>query len=495
MVPVVIYHLGLDGYGIWATVMAAAAYMRFGSAGLKSAFQKYVAEATGSGDFETANQLLTTGSISMLALSLIGLVPLGLYSRALAKAGGVPPRFLGAAAGSITVLALVMALANFGSVFEAAVMGAHRVDLTQKFTALTTAGEAAAIIVLLHFGHGLLAMAATIAISEIVYVFGCFWASRRVIPEVRIALRHLTFTVLRELVRFAGSYQLVNVLEVLYGTLLPVIVLRHFGAVTTGVYAVATRLVIAALMGVDALILPLLSGGTVTFASGSIERMNRFLRKSFKITVAASLLPLAFVAAFGTLLVQVWTGQTGPEFRTAIWLTCLVALFVSISRVQLILYRASGNALHDNIRQAFRLGVLMLLAAFGRLVGFYGMLLGLVAAEFSGVVYMFFAMSSVLRFFSLKNLIPDTLRVAAATFAVIAVGAAVAMVPIRWGAGERVIALIKLAEVAAACIVVAWPAVALTNSISREERRLVLRLITPWGRSASYPLNSAIKPV
>ena len=34
--------------------MATAAYMRFGSAGLKSAFQKYVAEATGSGDFETA---------------------------------------------------------------------------------------------------------------------------------------------------------------------------------------------------------------------------------------------------------------------------------------------------------------------------------------------------------------------------------------------------------------------------------------------------------
>ncbi len=80
MVPVVIYHLGIDGYGIWSIIMATARYMRFGSAGLKSAFQKYVAEATANGDFETANKLLSTGSISMLVLSLIGLIPVRCYS-------------------------------------------------------------------------------------------------------------------------------------------------------------------------------------------------------------------------------------------------------------------------------------------------------------------------------------------------------------------------------------------------------------------------------
>lgn len=487
MVPVVIYHLGLDGYGIWAVVMAAAGYMRFGSAGLKSAFQKYVAEATGTGDFLTANQLLSTGSISMLAISLIGLIPLGLYSRSLARAGGVPPQFLGAAAGSITVLAIIMVLANFGSVFEASVSGAHRIDLTRKFTVLTTTAEAVVIISLLHFGYGLFAMAATMAVSELVYVACCFWAARRIIPEIRIGARYFTLGVFRELIRYAGSYQLVNVLEVLYGMILPVIVLRHFGASTAGVYAVATRLVIAALIGVDALILPLLSGGTVTFASGSIERMNRFLRKSFKIAMAASLLPLAFVATFGTLLVQVWTGQVGPEFRMAVWLTCFSALFASISRVQLVLYRASGNALHDNIRQAFRLGVLILLAELGSMIGFYGVLVGLVVAEFIGVVYMFFAMKSVLRFFAPKQLIPDTLRLATATGAMIAVGVAVAAVPIPWGTNGRVTGLIRLSEVVTACAIVAWPAVALTKSISREEQRLVLRIVTPLGAPEVLP--------
>ena len=60
-VPIVIFHLGLGGYGIWSIIMTTAAYMRFGSIGVKSAFQKYVAEATGNGDFETTNKLLSTG--------------------------------------------------------------------------------------------------------------------------------------------------------------------------------------------------------------------------------------------------------------------------------------------------------------------------------------------------------------------------------------------------------------------------------------------------
>jgi O-antigen/teichoic acid export membrane protein len=90
MVPVVIYHLGLGGYGIWAILMATAGYMRFGSAGLKSAFQKYVAEATGNGDFATANQLLSTGSISMLAISLMVLIPIAIYSQTLARMSGGP---------------------------------------------------------------------------------------------------------------------------------------------------------------------------------------------------------------------------------------------------------------------------------------------------------------------------------------------------------------------------------------------------------------------
>src|SRR5215470_11160611 len=69
-VPIVIHHLGLGGYGIWNIIMTTATYMRFGSVGVKTAFQKYVAEATGDGNYERANQLLNTGFAVMLLLSI-----------------------------------------------------------------------------------------------------------------------------------------------------------------------------------------------------------------------------------------------------------------------------------------------------------------------------------------------------------------------------------------------------------------------------------------
>lgn len=477
-VPVVIYHLGLGGYGIWAIVMATAGYMRFGSAGVKSAFQKYVAEATATGDFEEANQLLSTGSILMLVLSMAGLIPLSIYSQKLARAAGVPPNFLSAAAASITLLALIMAFSNFGAVFEGIVMGAHRIDLTRTFSIVATVGEAIAIIVLLHYGYGLFAMATTIAVSELTYVFCCFFASRRVMPKIHISISHYSNSVWRELIRFAMSYQLVNLLEVLYLLLLPVTILKYFGADFAGLFAIVGRLTKAALMGQDALILPLLSGGAMMFACGSPERLRRFLRKSFKVTLAVSLLPLAIVAAFGTLLIFVWTGQTGPEFRMAIWLICLSNFFAAISRLQLVLYRAAGNALHDNLRQAFRLCVLVILAIFGGLIGFYGILGGLVFSEAAGVAYMFFAMRVAVPQFRLKIIIPDALRLIGATALIISAGIiVVAVLPVN-GTPGRATALVRLVEVLAACLVVLLPAFVFTKSITGKEQKAVLDLLT-----------------
>src|SRR6266566_1963599 len=158
-VPIVIAHLGLGGYGIWAIIMTAAAYMRFGSIGIKSAFQKYVAEATGNGNYERANQLLSTGTTVLLVISCVGLAPISLLSRQLAKAAGVPPEFLGSAAHAISMLAVIMLLSNFGAAFEAIVMGGHRIDLARKFTTFFTVAEAVAISIVLHFGYGLFAMA------------------------------------------------------------------------------------------------------------------------------------------------------------------------------------------------------------------------------------------------------------------------------------------------------------------------------------------------
>jgi len=482
MVPVVISHLGLGGYGIWSVVMATAGYMRFGTAGIKSAFQKYVAEATGTGDYETASKLLSTGNLLMLGISLVALIPMGIFSQQLAKAGGVPPDFLPAAAHSIRLLAAIMVMANWGAAYDAIVMGGHRIDLVRTFNMITLTGEAVAIITLLHFGNGLFAMACVMAASELVNLACCFVASRRILPQIHVVPRFFTPGMFRELLRFAFSYQLVGILEVLYGMILPVTVLKFFGTEISGVYAVALRLSSAAQMGLDALMQPILSSGTMIFASGSIAKMSQFVRKCFKLTTALSLAPLGFVGAFGVLLVEVWTGQSDAEFRSALIWTCVSALFAGISRVQLILYRAAGNALHDNLRQGFRLAALVATGAAAPYIGFHGVLVGLAAAEAIGVVYMFFALSASLEWFHTRDLTSDSLRGLAAVALVVATGYAASTIPVPGNLSEREMMLMRLCFICLGCAATLWPAATITKVVSPDEWSALLKLL-PWKKA------------
>ena len=481
-IPIVISHLGLGGYGIWSILMTAAAYMRFGSLGVKSAFQKYVAEATGNGDFETTNKLLSTGCAAMLVLSVAVLIPVAWFSTALARAAGVPPEFLHSTAESISVLALIMVLSNVGAVYEAIVMGGHRIDLARNLTTFFTVAEAAAIVFLLHFGFGLFAMASVMAVSEVGFVLCCYFSSKRILPQIRVTRMFVTKSVIPELIRFAGSYQLVNVLEVLYGSILPIAILRVFGAESSGVYALAIRLVSSAVMLSDALLVPILSGGAMVFASGSQEEMRKLITKSFKITLGLCLFPLGFIAAFGPKMVLVWTGQANSSLPRALWMVCAAGFFQAFSILGLVLYRASGKAVLDNIRQAIRIVCLFSIAIFARRWGFENVLAGLAVTEFAGMVFMLLAVAKTFRSFRPSNLVSDARKLVAAAAMVLAAGAIASWVPLPFILSTRLQALLELGKICLGCLLALLPALWLTKSLSGGEGKAIMNVFVSQRR-------------
>lgn len=478
-IPIVISHLGLGGYGIWSIIMTAAAYMRFGSLGVKSAFQKYVAEATGNGNFEITNKLLSTGCAAMLVLSVAVLIPVAWFSTALARVAGVPSEFLHSAAGATSVLALIMVLSNVGAVYEAIVMGGHRIDLARNFATAFTVAEALVIVILLHFGYGLLAMASVMAASEVGFVLCCYFSSRRILPQIRVSRMFVTKSVIPELIRFAGSYQLVNVLEVLYGSILPVAILRVFGADASGIYALAIRLVGSAVMLSDALLLPILSGGAMVHASGSDEEMRKLIVKSFKITLGLCLFPLGFIAVFGPKMVFAWTGQTNPSLPVALWLVCAAGFFQAFSILGLVLYRASGKALLDNIRQVLRIMCLFSIAIFARQWGFLNVLAGLAVTEFIGMVFMLFAITKTFQAFRPKSLLPDALKLSVAAGVVLVAGAIATRTPLPTVSSARLQALLELGKVLFGCLLALWPALWLTKSVTSGEGKAIMSIFLP----------------
>jgi len=477
-IPIVIAHLGLGGYGIWSIIMTTAAYMRFGAVGVKSAFQKYVAESTGSGDYARASKLLSTGCGAMLIVSVVGLLPAFVWSSTLARVAGVPAAFLKSTSSAISVLALIMIMSNVGAVFEAILMGGHRIDVARRFGTGFVVAEAIAIVAALHYGYGLLAMAWVMGVSEVGYVLCCSVVSRKVMPQIHIKVKYVSSAVLGELARFAGSYQLVNLLQVLYAAILPLTVLRAFGADYAGVYALSLRMINPAQMLEDAFLLSILSGGAMVYASGASGRMQNLLHKSFKVTFAFAFIPMSFIACFGPTIVFAWTGQSSPEFHRALVLVSIAGVFQAISILGLVLYRISGRALLDNIRQVLVIVTLLVATMFARKLGFQGVLAGLAFAEFLGMLFMIYAVARTFHLFHPMTLLLDALRVLAATSGIIMIGVAASHLPLPF-TGARTIAWVRLAVVFAACTLVSLPALLFSGFVSVAEGEGLFRAVFP----------------
>jgi O-antigen/teichoic acid export membrane protein len=459
--------------------MMAGTYMRFGSVGVKTAFQKYVAEATGNGNYERASKLLSTGCVLMLVISVGILIPVSLLSVQIARSAGVPAEFLRSAAGSIALLAAIMMMANVGAAYEAIVMGAHRIDLVRTFGTVLTCCEAVATIIVLHFGFGLFAMAGVMGSSELIYILCCYFASRRVLPQVHISVKWADTGMLPELFRFAGSYQLLNLLEVVYSSVIPIALLRMFGANATGVYAVVTRVATSAGMLQDAFLTPILSGATMVFASGSADRMRSLITKAFKVTLGLAILPLGFIAAFGPLLAYVWTGQTDSAFRVTFWLVCLALVFRALSMLSFVLYRTSGRAILDNVVQVVRTLCLMIVVAVSRKLGFQGLLVGVALTEFVGMSVMLYGLTFTFDGFRVKSLLPNVLRLGTAAVLILASGIITAHVPLFEQLGTRLNATVRLIQACIGCLLLALPSLAFTGSITREEGKALFSAFRP----------------
>jgi O-antigen/teichoic acid export membrane protein len=371
-----------------------------------------------------------------------------------------------ATSGSISVLALIMVMSNVGAVFEAILLGGHRIDVARRFGIGFTVAEAVSIVALLHFGYGLLAMATVMGTSELGFVVCCFLASRRVIPQIQVSIKRFNPHVLRELIRFAGSYQLVSILQVLYAAILPITMLRAFGVDYAGIYALSLRLINPAQILQDSFLLSILSGGSMVYASGAVARMSNLIHKSFKVTLGAT-------------IIFAWTGQHAPQFRTALFFVALAGMFQAISVLGLVLYRISGSALLDNLRQVLVIATLLIATLFARRLGFFGVLAGLAFAEMVGMAFMIYAVARTYPAFRTVTLASDAGKMILATAGVLLVGACAAHIPLPISGAPRLFAAVRAGTVFLSCSLALLPLLLLSRFITIGEAQNAVATIFP----------------
>jgi hypothetical protein len=153
-----------------------------------------------------------------------------------------------------------------------------------------------------------------------------------------------------------------------------------------------------------------------------------------------------------------------------------------------VLYRTSGRALLDNVVQVLRTICLIAVVASSHVLGFRGVLAGMVLTEFVGMSVMLFALTRTFDLFQAKSLLPDTLRVVAAATLILGMGALVSYIPLPLHIEGRFAATLKLFEICLACAIVGLPALACTGSVTRAEGRALFSGFIPKSRNTTPAL-------
>ncbi len=387
--PLAIYFLGLDGYGVWSIVVAVVNYTRVGISGTEAAFQKYVAEATATEDYGLASRLLSTGGVAITLISALIALPLIVFATRLVRLAGTPEEFVYQAARSVQFMAGAIIVANIGGVYRAVIQGAHRMDLSRRVEMVSTVLEGIATAILLIKGAGLFAVTIPFACAEGVRCFVYMHLAKRLLPEVVLAPRNVSRRVFGELTRYAGTFYLQSVFEMLYLSLMPLVVLRFFGATATGVFAATMRLSQVAMVLSESLMLPLLSGGSKVFVESAAGGLRRVVEQAMRATLALGTPMLIFLAVFGDVVFGAYTGESSAIFLTGLRFICLAELCRAVARVSAILYRTTGGASRDLAWMVLRLSVLAAGAALaGRAFGYHGVLGAAAFAECVGMCFM-----------------------------------------------------------------------------------------------------------
>ena len=123
---------------------------------------------------------------------------------------------------------------------------------------------------------------------------------------------------------------------------------------------------------------------------------------------------------------------------------------------------------------------LMLLGiAFGRSLGYYGVLAALALSEAVGAVFMLYVIKRIVPEFHASVLIPETARVMLAISIVLTVGVITSVMPMPWHAGDHLAAWLRLGLAGIACAIVVWPAAVFTKCLSFAEQRALLEIFLP----------------
>jgi O-antigen/teichoic acid export membrane protein len=205
LTPFILNHLGDSGYGLWVLVGSIAAYGFLFDLGITAAVVKYTAEYRARNEIAQLNSLIAT---TLWFYTLVGLllVVLGAFF------APIFPRIFNVAEGEqeiaswlVLITSVSMALSLISTIPASVLSGLQRFDLINILTTSGTLLVAAATVITLLMGGGVLEMVAVTIPLTILMQIPNVLLLKRVEPGLRYGWRGADRTLARTLISYSSA--------------------------------------------------------------------------------------------------------------------------------------------------------------------------------------------------------------------------------------------------------------------------------------------------
>jgi O-antigen/teichoic acid export membrane protein len=386
--PYVLDSIGLERFGIWATVTILTGYLGLFDFGVGSAFLKHIAEYHARGEPGHVNDVINTGILFYGAFSLAVVLPVYFLRYPILHFFRIPPAMMSEAVFALIAGTAIFVIMSFFGIFFSVINGLQRMDVTNILGVIMSLVRALGIVAALELGYGLRGIMVNQILVATISMCALIVLVRKYFPPFMFQLFRFNKEVFGRLFRYGYKVQISRISQMV-NLQLDKLLIGHFitmGAV--GFYDVAAKISNAVKL------LPLMSLTSIIPASselqtvGDRERIVRLFYRGSRYLLAAAI-PIGVFTFFNApLVMQTWLG-TGYN-QAAVILRILIVGYSFNAAAGMGLFIALGIGRADmEMKYGIMVTVLNLFFSILFIIkwGLYGAALGSTLALIVSIVF------------------------------------------------------------------------------------------------------------
>jgi len=346
--PFIVNRLGTNAYGVWSLLVAVVGYLGLLDFGVRGAVTRYVAHHHASGDDGGSSAIVSAALVLFGLLGIVAIVLAGALAFMAPRFFNIPGELLADTRVVLCLGGLTVAVTLLGAVFGGVVTGLERFDVNSGIEIVMTTIRAAAVVMALKAGYGLVALGCIhLTISALQGVVA-WTAARRLYRAMRLQFRSPLIPQMRTIVTFSAFLSMLHVLSALiyYSDAVVIAAFLPIGAVAF--YVIAGNLCEYAFSVVGTVSRLMTPRVSALASRGGQEVPTEILRAARIATLASASIAAVFWIR-GESFISLWMGPTyGPEsgkilgvLAFVVWLSggrsVAAASIVGVSRHRLLI--------------------------------------------------------------------------------------------------------------------------------------------------------------